>query len=184
MSCAITTGKSILCQNDVGGIDQILLISGIDANKLLSVTVTGGEATAVETDSGTEGTWFQIDLDKYQSNFNQTIVTSDSGVAYQQDLEIVCRGVQKETIDLFEDIVAGIWQIMIRDNNGIYYLMDFKRMVRCTGGSFIHSGDVALSDPIGFTLQFQGMGLQPAINMTNAPTAVTASKILVSGQQI
>ena len=75
MSCAITTGKSILCQNDVGGIDQILLISGIDDNKLLSVTVTGGEATAVETDSGSEGTWFQIDLDKYQSNFNQTIVT-------------------------------------------------------------------------------------------------------------
>ena len=31
MSCAITTGKAVLCQNDVGGIDQILLISGIDA---------------------------------------------------------------------------------------------------------------------------------------------------------
>lgn len=184
MSCTIATGKSILCQNDVGGIDKMLLISGIAADRLSSVTVTGGEATAVATADASEGTWFDIDLDKYQSNFNQTIVTSDSGVAYQQDLEIVCRGVQKETIDLFEDIVAGIWQIMIRDNNGVYYLMDFKKMVRCTGGSFIHNGDKALSDPIGFTLTFSGMGLQPAINMTTDPTSITASKIAFSTDQI
>ena len=49
MSCTIATGKSILCQNDVGGIDKMLLISGIAADRLSSVTVTGGEATAVAT---------------------------------------------------------------------------------------------------------------------------------------
>lgn len=184
MSCSIATGKGILCQNDVGGIDQIALISGIDANRLSTVTVTSGVASAVDTASTSEGTWYVIDLDKYQSNFNQTIVTSDSGVAYQQDLEIVCRGVQGTTIDLFEDIVAGIWQIMIRDNNGIYYLMDFKKMVRCSGGSFIHNGDTALADPIGFTLQFSAMGTEPAINMTSAPASVTSDKITLSGTQI
>lgn len=182
MSCSIATGKGILCQNDVGGIDRICLISGIDANILTSVTVTNGVASAVS--SAGDGDWYVIDLDKYQSNFNQTIVTSDSGVAYQQDLEIVCRGVQGTTIDLFEDIVAGIWQIMIRDNNGIYYLMDFKKMVRCSGGSFIHNGDTALADPIGFTLQFSAMGTEPAINMTSAPASVTSSKITLSGTQI
>lgn len=184
MSCAITTGKSILCQNDVGGIDQICLISGVDDQKLKSVTVTSGVASAVDTGDGDVGTWYVIDLDKYQSNFNQTIVTSDSGVAYQQDLEIVCRGVQGTTIDLFEDIVAGIWQIMVRDNNGIYYLLDHKRNVRCTGGSFIHNGDTALSDPIGFTLQFSAMGVQPAINMTSDPVGITADKIEFATAQI
>lgn len=184
MSCAITTGKAVLCQNDVGGIDQILLISGIDANRLKSITVSAGVATAVETESGSAGTWFQIDLDKYQSNFNQTIVTSDSGVAYQQDLEIVCRGVQGSTIDLFEDIVAGIWQIMVRDNNGTYYLLDHSKKVKCAGGSFIHNGDKALSDPIGFTLQFNSMGTTPAINMTADPTTITVSKIAISATQI
>ena len=103
---------------------------------------------------------------------------------YQQDLEIVCRGVQATTIDLFEDIVAGVWQIMVRDNNGVYYQLDFKRMARCSGGSFIHNGDTALSDPIGFTLQFQAMGLQPAINMTTDPTGITSTKIAISGTQI
>ena len=184
MSCSIATGKGILCQNDVGGIDRILLMSGIGANRLKTVTVTTGVATAVETESGSEGTWFAIDLDKYQSNFNQTIVTSESGVMYQQDLEIVCRGVQATTIDLFEDIVAGVWQIMVRDNNGVYYQLDFKRMARCSGGSFIHNGDTALSDPIGFTLQFQDMGLQPAVNMTTDPTGITSTKIAISGTQI
>ena len=184
MSCGITQGKAILCQNDVGGIDQICLISGINVSKLSSVTVTGGEASAVETADTNQGTWFKIDLDKYQSNFNQTIVTSESWVSYQQDLEIVCRGVQKETIDLFEDIVAGVWQIMIRDNNGVYYLMDYKKMVRCSGGSFIHSGDTALSDPIGFTLQFSAVGTEPAINMTTDPTDITATKISLSTSQI
>ncbi len=182
MSCAITTGKGILCQNDVGGIDRIALISGINANIISSVTVTAGVASAVGATA--KGTWFVIDLDKYQSNFNQTIVTSDSGVAYQQDLEIVCRGVQGTTIDLFEDIVAGIWQIMVRDNNGIYYLLDYKKMVRCSGGSFIHNGDTALADPIGFTLQFSAMSTQPAINMTADPTAITTDKIEFSGNQI
>ena len=189
MSCGITTGKAVLCQNDVGGIDQILLISGIDEHRIIAVTVASGVATNVTTGSGDVGTWYQIDLDKYQSNFNQTIVTSDSGVAYQQDLEIVCRGVQGTTIDLFEDIVAGIWQIMVRDNNGVYYLLDHKRNVRCTGGSFIHNGDTALSDPIGFTLQFSGMGLVPAINMTAAPTGLqnvagTDEMIEISSAQI
>ena len=72
----------------------------------------------------------------------------------------------------------------------MYYLMDFKKMVRCTGGSFIHNGDKALSDPIGFTLTFSGMGLQPAINMTADPTAIkdTADtplvSIILSGVQI
>ena len=189
MSCGITTGKGILCQNDVGGIDQILLLSGIDQHRIIDVTVTNGVASAVTTSDGDISTWYQIDLDKYQSNFNQTIVTSDSGVAYQQDLEIVCRGVQGTTIDLFEDIVAGIWQIMVRDNNGIYYLLDNKRNVRCTGGSFIHNGDTALGDPIGFTLQFSAMGTQPAINMTATPTTLknvadSDEMIEVSGTQI
>lgn len=184
MSCAITTGKAILCKNDVGGIDQIALISGINAARLKTVGTASGVANSVETEDGLEGTWYKIDLDKYQSNFNQTIVTSDSGVAYQQDLEIVCRGVEGDTIDLFEDIVAGIWQIMVRDNNGIYYLLDYKRNVRCTGGSFVHNGDTALSDPIGFTLQFQGMGTEPAINMGTDPTSVTATKISLSTTQI
>jgi len=186
MGCTIATGKAILCQNDVGGIDQIALISGIDAKRIKSVVVTSGIAascnTFTDSSASSAGTWFKIDLDKYQSNFNQTIVTSDSGVAYQQDLEIVCRGVQGSTIELFEEIVSGIWQIMVRDNNGIYYLMDFQKMARCTGGTFIHNGDAALSDPIGFTLTFSAMGLQPAINMTADPTAIkdTAATPLAS----
>jgi|TARA_R100000482_G_scaffold124085_1_gene75749 hypothetical protein len=170
MSCGITTGKAILCQNDVGGIDQIVLLNGTDSNVISDVTLTNGVASQVTTADSDISEWYVIDLDKYQSNFNQTIVTSDSGVAYQQDLEIVCRGVQGTTIDLFEDIVAGIWQIMVRDNNGIYYLLDHKKMARCTGGSFIHNGDTALSDPIGFTLQFSAMGTVPALNMTATPT--------------
>jgi len=184
MSCSITTGKGILCQNDVGGIDQICLISGVSSSKLSLVTASSGEATAVATADAGDGLWYVIDLDKYQSNFNQTIVTSDSGVAYQQDLEIVCRGVQASTIDLFEDIVAGIWQIMVRDNNGIFYLMDYKKMVRCSGGSFIHNGDTALGDPIGFTLQFSAMGTEPAINMTTNPEDITTDKISFSATQI
>lgn len=188
MSCGITTGKAILCQNDVGGIDQILLLSGIDDNVISSVVVTNGVATSVETADDSLTTFYQIDLDKYQSNFNQTIVTSDSGVAYQQDLEIVCRGVQGTTADLFEDIVAGIWQVMVRDNNGIYYLLDYKRKVRCSGGSFIHNGDTALGDPIGFTLQFSAMGTEPAINFTATPTAIQSAsdenRIAISGTQI
>lgn len=182
MSCTIATGKGILCQNDVGGIDRIALISGIDANIITNVALTSGVASTITTAG--DGTWYVIDLDKYQSNFNQTIVTSDSGVAYQQDLEIVCRGVQGTTIDLFEDIVAGIWQIMVRDNNGIYYLLDYKKMVRCSGGSFIHNGDTALADPIGFTLQFSAMSTQPAINMTANPEGITTDKISFSGTQI
>ena len=182
MSCSIATGKGILCQNDVGGIDRIALISGIDANIITDVALTSGVASTITATA--KGTWFVIDLDKYQSNFNQTIVTSDSGVAYQQDLEIVCRGVQGTTLALFEDIVAGIWQIMVRDNNGIYYLLDFKKMVRCSGGSFIHNGDTALADPIGFTLQFSAMSTQPAINMTINPEGITTDKIEFSGVQI
>ena len=73
---------------------------------------------------------------------------------------------------------------MVRDNNGIYYLMDYKKIVSCSGVSFIHNCDTALVDPIGFTLQFSAMGTEPAINMTANPEGVTADKIEFSGVQI
>jgi len=62
----------------------------------------------------------------------------------------------------------GTWQMAVLDNSGKVYLCGLDKGMICTGGSFIHNGDKALSDnlaytlsiPPGCTLQYRALPLE------------------------
>ena len=92
MACSITSGRARFCCSQVGGIKKVFLASFGDAgnDKIVSVTAspTTGIVSDIDADSG-QVEFFEFDLDRQLSSFNQTIVTGAGGsVAYQQDFEL------------------------------------------------------------------------------------------------
>jgi hypothetical protein len=111
--------------------------------------------------------FFQFDLDRQLSSFNQTIVTGSGGsVAYQQDLELHMANDSEESWALMQELVESLMTVIVQDNNGVYYLLGTFNGIECSGGTYAHGGDVAYTDYVGYVLNFTGTELKPAYNLS------------------
>ena len=168
MACTISTGKARYCKVQPGGIDKVYVIARFDDSSAKTLALTDGVLTATSgltSYDGSAGTYFQFDTDPYLSSLNQTIVVNEGGgVGFQQDLELVFKGVYGKADVTMQNLSNGSWQIVVEDNTGTLYFCGLKKGMIATGGSFGHNGDKALSDNIAYTLQFQSIELEPASN--------------------
>jgi len=168
MACTISTGKARYCKVQPGGIDKVYVIARFDDSSAKTLALTDGVLTATSgltSYNGSAGTYFQFDTDPYLSSLNQTIVVNEGGgVGFQQDLELVFKGVYGKADVTMQNLSNGSWQIVVEDNTGTLYFCGLKKGMIATGGSFGHNGDKALSDNIAYTLQFQSIELEPASN--------------------
>lgn len=187
MACTITTGKKRYCKVQPGGLDKVYILDRFNANHITVLGKTNGALTATngaETASGTAWGGFQFDLDPYASSLTQTIVVNDGGgVGYQQDLSLVFKGCYGKADELMQDLVAGIWQMAVVDNTGHVYFCGLKKGVVATGGSFIHNGDVAVTDNLNYTITFSGTELEPADNCNTEAIFLAQTKVSVSASQ-
>jgi len=168
MACTISTGKARYCKVQPGGIDKVYVIARFDDASAKTLALTDGVLTATSgltSQDGAAGTYFQFDTDPYLSSLNQTIVVNEGGgVGFQQDLELVFKGVYGKADVTMQNLSSGSWQIVVEDNTGTLYFCGLGKGMIATGGSFGHNGDKALSDNMAYTLQFQAIELEPASN--------------------
>lgn len=172
MACSITSGRARFCCSQVGGIKKVFLASFGDAgnDKIVSVTAspTTGIVSDIDADSG-QVEFFEFDLDRQLSSFNQTIVTGAGGsVAYQQDFELHMSNDSEKSWALMQQIVESQMTVIVQDNNGVYYLCGVENGIECSGGTYAHGGDVAFTDYVGYVLNFTGTELKPAYNLSTA----------------
>lgn len=185
MSCLIDKGRGYFCQGQVGGIKQIFLANWYSANKITGVTAsaTTGEVTALTTAAALD--FYQFDLDRQTSSFNQTITTGGGGaVNYEQALDIHLSHDSEESWARMQNVVEGIFQCIVLDNNGVYYLLGVDNGIDVTGGTYAHGGDVAYSDYVGYILQMIGSEPFPAYNLSTAnPFTAFSGNIALSTSQ-
>ena len=185
--CTITSGRGYFCGGQVGGIKKIFLANFYDANKLTGVTAseTTGVVSALTTASGSSLTMFEFDLDRQSSSFNQTILTGKGGaVAYQSEFEFQLSHDSEESWARMQNIVEGLWQMIVLDNNGVYYLVGLENGVEVTGGTYAHGGDVAFGDYVGYVVNMTGAEPVPAFNLsTTSPFTTFASDLTLSATQ-
>ena len=168
--CSISKGRGFFCGGQVGGIKKVFIANYYSGNRILGVTSSGiagstyGYMADISVDdSSTAIPFYEFDLDRQSSSFNQTIVTGSGGaVVYQQDLELKLSHDSGESWKRMQKIVEGLWQMFVLDNNGMYYLLGTENGVQVTGGSYAHGGDVAYGDYVGYTLTLQGAEPKPA----------------------
>tara|TARA_R110000764_G_scaffold86056_1_gene166697 strand:- start:23855 stop:24427 length:573 start_codon:yes stop_codon:yes gene_type:complete len=181
MSCTISKGRGHFCLGQVGGIKQIFLANWYDANKITSVTADAdtGIVSGLTTASALD--FFQFDLDRQTSSFNQTITTGGGGaINYEQALDVHMSHDSQESWARMQNVVESVFQVIILDNNGVYYLAGVDNGVKVTGGSYAHGGDVAFTDYVGYILQMIGSEPFPAYNLSTANPFTAFTEISLS----
>jgi hypothetical protein len=185
--CTITSGRGYFCGGQVGGIKKIFLANYYDASKLIGVTAsnTTGVVSALATADNNALTMFEFDLDRQSSSFNQTILTGKGGaVAYQSEFEFQLSHDSQESWARMQNIVEGLWQMIVLDNNGVYYLVGLDNGVEVTGGTYAHGGDVAFGDYVGYVVNMVGAEPVPAFNLsTTSPFVTFPSQLTLSSAQ-
>tara|TARA_B100001564_G_C20655175_1_gene678811 strand:- start:610 stop:1215 length:606 start_codon:yes stop_codon:yes gene_type:complete len=176
MACSVSVGRNRFCCSQVGGIKKVYFATfdGDDSlsnpsQKITSVTVSdAGVVTDIHTpDNDGDVYFFQFELDRQLSSFNQTIVTGSGGsVAYQQDLELHMVGDSEQSWAKMQQLVESLMYAIVLDNNGVYYLCGVENGIECSGGTYAHGGDVAYTDYVGYVLNFSGTELKPAYNLS------------------
>tara|TARA_R100001460_G_scaffold22829_3_gene46346 strand:- start:3008 stop:3586 length:579 start_codon:yes stop_codon:yes gene_type:complete len=167
MSCLIASGRGHFCQGQVGGIKKIYLANWYDANRITDVTASA--TTGAVSDITTAGSldFFEFSLDRQTSSFNQTITTGGGGaINYEQSLDLHMSHDSEESWARMQNVVESVFQAIILDNNGVYYLAGVDNGISVNGGTYAHGGDVAFTDYVGYVLQMIGSEPFPAYNLT------------------
>lgn len=178
MACDISLGRIEPCKDSVGGLDAVYFINDGD---MTGVTFDATNTDVIETVLGTP-TAYKYDL-KGNSSFEQTIVSSrDNGTTYfEQVLNITLKKQDIATHKEVKLLAFGNPQIIVKDNNGNFFLMGREFGADVTGGT-IASG-AAMGDLSGYTLTFSSMEKQPAnfFEATDEAGLTTAGFTIVAG---
>jgi len=183
MACTISKGKKRYCKVQPGGLQNLYVSSMYTANVITKVVPDATTGIVPHTGITNAGDldMYGFELDPYLSALTQTIIVdAGGGIGYQQDLEVVLKGVYGKADLLVDALTRGAWQMLVEDNSGSFYFCGLKAGMICTGGSFIHNGDKALADGIAYTLTFSAQEKDYASNFgdeTNIALLETNTKI-------
>ena len=167
MSCLIASGRGHFCQGQVGGIKKIYFANWYDANKITAVTASGTTGTVSDITTAGSLDFYEFSLDRQTSSFNQTITTGGGGaVNYEQALDLHMSHDSEESWARMQNVVESVFQAIILDNNGVYYLAGVDNGISVNGGTYAHGGDVSFTDYVGYVLQMIGSEPFPAYNLT------------------
>jgi hypothetical protein len=189
--CSLSKGRGYFCAGSVGGIKKVYLAYYHGAEAITKVetdsTTNFGRVTDVTTKAGGSLEFFEFDLDRQMSSFNQTILTGKGGaVAYQTELELHMSHDSEESWMRMQEVAEGLFQVFVEDNNGVFYLAGVENGIECTGGSYAHGGDVAYTDYVGYVVNLTGAEPLPAFNFgsTTSPfQAYTSGTLTLSASQ-
>lgn len=172
MACVITSGYTVGCRDNSGGIKKIFIAS-YDG----TITYTLANTTNIITDfvavsPATVPDFHTFESEVEQGSFNQTgQFSTETGTAfYEQTVELTMFKVDAARRNQILALGQGAWRIMILDQNGNYYLVGKENPVRVTAMN-IGTGK-AFSDLNGVTITFTGKEPQPA-HLVDATEALT-----------
>ena len=178
--CEISSGRGYFCAGQVGGIKKVYLANWYSEDAIASITqsATTGIITAVlqGASAGTALKFYEFDLDRQLSSFNQTIITGGGGaLTYQTDLDLHMSHDSQESWARMQNVCEGVFQVVVEDNNGVYYFAGLSNGLQVASGTYAHGGDVAYTDYVGYVIQMTGAEPIPASNMSTVSPFITYS---------
>lgn len=151
MSCALTTGFTLDCRNSNGGIEAVYFTEIANKNTLAA---SGSVIDTFTLASTTQ--FFKYELRKKTSLFEQNIqVNNENGtVFYEQTLSIKLDKLETTKRNEILLLAQNNLMVIIKDNNGKYWLMGETRGALLNGGK--GTTGTAYGDMSGFELTFMG----------------------------
>lgn len=179
MACDISLGRDEVCKDSVGGLDAIYIINKDD---MTTLTYDATNTDAIESVAGNPFA-YKFELRSEQSNFEQTIVSSDDTgtTVFEQTLNITLKSLDIATHKELKLLAWGRPQIIVRDRNDNFFLMGTKFGASVNGGT-VTTG-AAMGDLSGYTLTLMAKEPLPAnfFEATDEAGLVTAGINIVYG---
>ena len=167
MSCNITAGFTLDCNESNGGIEKIFIANG----PVESITEAAGTITAITVGGSalTPSDFFEFEVPRQTSSFTETInVSNENGtVFYDQALTLIFNKMEASKRDQILLLSQNNEMVVVfKDNNSKYFSVGVERGAYMTAGTSV-SG-VAYGDRNGYELTISGMEEQPSFEVTGS----------------
>ena len=166
MSCDLTQGFSVGCNDSIGGV-KAFYIDNMPSDGLTIVEDSTGIATSI---TGTNLAYWKYECTNAQGaasvfSDNPTVNDANGTSYYDQTATYVLNKMEQTKRNEVKLLARAKMSIIIEDNNGKYWLMGEVNGVRLTSGE--NSSGTALGDRNGYSLSFQGQEFEPMREVTS-----------------
>lgn len=178
MACDITSGYTLGCRDNTGGIKNIYILSGSVS------TITG--TTGLITQISGAGKFYKFELFRQTGNLTENInVAPENGtVFYEQNVTAVFHKLQSATRNKVRVLAKNPNIKMIVETNngsedgvGTFFYMGQENGVQLTSG--VSQTGTAFGDLNGYTLNFVGQEPEPASELSGSNLAGVLSGITI-----
>ena len=170
MSCDITSGFTLGCRDNTGGIKNLYILSG-------SITSTTGTEGLITGITGS-GTFYKYELFRQTSNYSETISsTPENGtVVYEQSVTAVFFKLQSATRNKVKVLAQNPdLKIVVETNNTVGGVGQFFLVGEDTGAQLVSgtgATGTAFGDLNGYTLTFTSQEPDPASEIDGFADAI------------
>ena len=140
MPCNLTAALAIDCLDQVGGIDTVWISTDFEYT-----SVTADSSNGITAVTGGTGSFYEFQLSKSGSQFTETFnVSEENGTAFWE--QTVTLNIQKLSSAKREQIQLLSYnrdsRVVIKDNNGIFWMLGLSRGANITGGTTVSGSNV------------------------------------------
>ena len=164
MACDLTTGFTVGCNDSTGGIAEFWFANMVD-DFAVAESATG-EASSI---TGTGLTYYKYETTNAQGaasviNDNPTVNDQNGTSYFDQTCTYVLNKMDTAKRNEVKMLARAKLSVIVKDNNGIYWLMGKVNGVRMTAGD--NGTGTALGDRNGYSLSFQAQETEPLTEVT------------------
>lgn len=178
MACDIGLGRLEPCKDQVGGLDAVYFINYDDLPATAITVSADDEVTAVTGDPRA----YKYEL-KGTSNLDQAVTSSrENGTTFFD--QVLSLNLKKQDLTTHKEVkllAHGRPKVIVRDNNGNFFLMGYEHGADVNGGNIVTGS--AFGDFTGYNLTLQAMEKAPAffIDATSEAELVSLGFEIVDG---
>ena len=159
MACDLTRGFEVGCNDSIGGVAEFWIANM--PNDFAAATDGSGEVTGL---TGDGLSYYKYECTNAQGasstmNDNPTVNDQNGSSFFDQTATYVLNKMDKIKRNEVKMIARAKMSIIIKDNNGTYWLMGKENGVRLTAGE--NGTGTALGDRNGYSLSFQAQEFEP-----------------------
>ena len=165
MACELTQGFAVGCNDSTGGIAEFWFANMVD-DFAVAESATG-EASSI---TGTGLTYYKYETTNAQGaasviNDNPTVNDQNGTSYFDQTCTYVLNKMDTAKRNEVKMLARAKLSVIVKDNNGIYWLMGKVNGVRMTAGDT--GTGTALGDRNGYSLSFQAQETEPLTEVTD-----------------
>lgn len=180
-TCDITSGFSLGCRDNSGGIKNLYILSG-------SISSVGDASEGLINSISGSGEFFKFELFRQTSDFSEAIsATPENGtVFYEQTVNAVFFKLQSSTRNQVRVLAKNPdLKVIVETNNGSedgigkYWLLGQENGVQLLSGT--GATGTAFGDLNGYSLTFTGQEPEPASEISGSLTGVVSGITVPAG---